>query len=167
MKVTLIGKGNGCADAPREGESWGICQSIRRPWVKRIIDMNDYSLWGEFEAKMNMASRKMAAKQKIPYVDLTNYPLREVIDCFETDYFTNTVDYAIALALYEHYSEIDLYGINMEIESEYAFEKPGVEFWCGMAKGMGVKVKVHGDRSTIMKTRDGKLYGYGTPQRNA
>ena len=164
MRVTLIGKGIGCADAPQNDSSWGICQSLRRPWMKRIIDMNDYSLWGELEAQFDVLSRRFAAKNGIEYVDLTNYPLQAVIDRFGVDYFTSTVDYAIALALYEGFTEIEFYGINMVYESEYEYQKPGAEYWIGRAQGMGVNTIIHGEHSSILKTRDGLLYGYGTPQ---
>jgi hypothetical protein len=165
MKVAIVGKGHGCADAPLEGETWGICQCLRRRVFSRIIDMNDYSLWGETEAKADKISRRLAAKNGVPYTDLTNYPLQEVINYFGVDYFTNTVDFALALAIYEGFTEIDLYGVNMVFGSEYEFEKAGVEYWIGQAMGRGINVHVFGDTSSILKTRDGLLYGYGTPQK--
>jgi hypothetical protein len=163
-KLTIIGKGDGWEDAPHEGVTWGITQlNLRRP-VTRVIDMNDYSLWGEKEEKEAIESRALSLKSGIPYVDLDSYPFQEILDEFQTDYFSNTVDYAIALAIYEGFKEIDLYGVNMAVDTEYEFEKPGVDFWCGVAIGRGVKVTVHGNSSTIMKTRDGFLYGYGILQ---
>lgn len=165
MKVVIVGKGKGCADAPLEGEVWGICQCLRRRIFARIIDMNDYSLWGQTEAIADKLSRQAAKKNNVPYTDLTNYPLQEVIAYFGVDYFTNTVDYALALAIYEGFSEIDIYGVNMTFGSEYEFEKPGVEFWIGQALGRDIKIKVHGETSTILKTRDGLIYGYGTKQK--
>jgi hypothetical protein len=165
MKVVIVGKGHGCADAPLEGETWGICQCLRRRIFTMIIDMNDYSLWGRTEATADKISRAAAKKNGVPYCDLTNYPLKEVVEYFGVDYFTNTVDYAIALAIYRGFTEIDLYGVNMAFGSEYEFEKPGVEFWIGQAMGRGIKVTVFGSESTILKTRDGLLYGYGTPQK--
>lgn len=167
MKVSIIGKGNGWENAPHEGECWGITQlNLRRP-VTRVIDMNDYSLWGEKEAQEAAQSKAIAFERGIPYIDLEAYPLEQIQVFFDTDYFSNTVDYAIALAIYEGYEEINLYGVNMEMDSEYAYEKPGVDFWCGVAKGKGVKMNVHGQRSTIMKTADGFLYGYACPQRSS
>jgi len=163
--VCLVGKGKGWKDAPHEGEVWGITQQIKGLPVSRIIDMNDYSLWGPMEAKWDRASRERAATAGIPYYDLSTYPLDAVIAHTGVDYFSNTVDYAIALAIYEGVNEIHLYGINMELESEYAFEKPGVDFWCGFALGRGIKIIVHGMWSSIMRTRDGKLYGYGVAQK--
>ena len=164
MKVCIVGKAQGWEDAPEQGIIWGITQLHRRRPVSRIIDMNDYSddpgVVGESECLKDLALEK-----GIPYIDLENYPLDAVVEFFGTDYFSNTVDYAIALAIYEGFTEIDLYGVNMAVGSEYEFEKPGVDFWCGVAIGKGVKVNVHGNRSMIMKTRDGLMYGYGYPQK--
>jgi len=165
--VNIIGKGNGWEDAPVSGNDWGVTQLILRRPVTRVIDMNDYSFWGDKEAEEAAQSRTIAADRGIPYIDLESYPLEAVMAFFDTDYFSNTVDYAIALAIYEGYEEVNLYGVNMEVESEYAYQKPGVDFWCGVAKGKGVKVNVHGQRSTIMKTNDGFLYGYAYPQRSS
>lgn len=164
MKVSIIGKGKGWNLAPLTGQTWGITQLILRRSVSRVIDMNDYSLWGPDEARDAKKARLKASAEGSPYIDRGNYPLRDIVEYFGTDYFSNTVDYALALAIFEGFKEIDLYGVNMANGTEYAYQKPGVDFWCGMAMGKGVKVRVFGEHSTIMKTRDGKLYGYGTPQ---
>jgi hypothetical protein len=165
-EVVIIGRGMGWKSAPpiTEKECWGLCQTnVKRP-VSLIIDMNDYTLWGKEEADLAIESRKMAIDSGIPYIDLSNYPLAEIVDEFKTDYFSNTVDYAIALAIYRGYQKIDFYGVNMETNSEWAFEKPGVDYWCGLAMGRGIEINVHGESSTILKTRDCQLYGYGFPQ---
>lgn len=126
--------------------------------------MNDYSLWGKAEADEAKKARAIARGLGVEYIDLENYPLKQVINRFKTDYFTSTVDYAMALALFDGFDDIQLYGVNMANHSEYSHQKPGVEFWCGYALGLGAKVAVNGKISTIMKTRDKKLYGYGTCQ---
>jgi hypothetical protein len=164
MKVSIIGKGRYEGPYPLEGDIWGITQTIINHQVTKVIDMNDYTLWGEREAEDAGMARLMAYHNNIPYIDRNNYPLKDVIEHFGTDYFSNTVDYALALAIWEGYQEIDIYGVNMETDTEYAYQKPGVEFWVGVALGRGIKVNVHGQYSTIMKTKDGLLYGYGTPQ---
>jgi hypothetical protein len=120
--------------------------------------------WGELEKQEAQKARQRAEQSCVPYVDLSTYPLQEVMEFAGTDYFSNTVDYAIALAVYRGYKILDLYGVNMMANTEYYYEKPGVDFWCGFAMGKGVRVNVHGLVSTIMRTRDGKLYGYDFPQ---
>lgn len=164
MVVHIVGKGNGWQDAPAEGNVWGITQLICRRPVGRVIDMNDYSLWGPLEAEEATKARGIAAERGIEYIDRDNYPLQEIIEQFGIDYFTGTVDYAIALALYEEHDDIHLWGVNVVSDSEYRYQKPGVDFWCGYALGRGARLTVHGDLSAVMQTRDGKLYGYGFPQ---
>ncbi len=166
MKVTIIGKGRGWEDAPLEGRTWGITQLILQRPVCLVIDMNNYSdgRWGEKEAVEALVARGICKRRGIPYICLENYPLKVIKEFFETDYFSNTIDYAIALAIYQKFSEIALYGVNMEVDTEYSYQKPGVDFWCGVAKGRGIQVKVFGQHSTIMKTKDGLLYGYDYPQ---
>jgi hypothetical protein len=125
--------------------------------------MNDYTLWGPVQARDAERSRAKAQIDGIPYIDRDNYPLGEVVKKFHTNYFGSTVDYALALAIYEGADEIDLYGVQMLIPTEYGYQKPSGDFWCGVAIGSGIKLSVLGD-SSLMRTRDGKLYGYGTPQ---
>jgi hypothetical protein len=164
--LSIIGKGKGWELAPYDIESWGATQLILRRDVDRVVDMNDYSnnRWGAKEAKEAEQARVKAVELRIPYVDLNNYPINLVKAFFETDYFSNTIDYMIALAIYEGYTELNLYGVNMARDSEYRYEKPGVDYWCGQAMGRGIKVCRHGELSTVMRTRDGKMYGYGTEQ---
>jgi hypothetical protein len=165
--LSIIGKGKGWELAPYDVESWGATQLILRRNVDRVVDMNDYSnnRWGANETKEAEAARAKAKELNIPYIDLSNYPINLVIAFFETDYFSNTIDYMIALAVYEGYTELDLYGVNMARESEYYYEKPGVDYWCGQAMGRGIKVRRYGELSTVMRTNDGKLYGYGWEQK--
>lgn len=164
MKLCIIGKGNGWADAPGDLETWGITQTNLRRKVNRVIDMNDYALWGEAEAEEARRSREKAKLDGIPYIDRDNYPLNEIVKAFGTDYFNSTVDYALALAIHEGWKQVDLYGVNMANMTEYSHQKPGAEFWVGYAMGRGIKVNIHGKMSSLLKTHDGKIYGYGTRQ---
>lgn len=164
MKVNIIGKGSGWEHAPDKELSWGITQLICRRSVDRVIDMNDYNLWGPVEAQEAEKAKKIADENNIEYISLDNYPLSLVIERFKTNYFGSTVDYAVALALFEGFDEIHLYGINMINSEEYGYQKPSIDFWCGYALGMGVKIEIRSPLSTIMRTKDGKLYGYGMNQ---
>ena len=108
------------------------------------------------------------------------YPLAEIQHCFEAfagrSYLTNTVSLMVALALYEHVqgmkiSDLGLWGVNMAqhgvsragnsgpFTSEYARQRPSVEYWLGVANGMGIKVHLP-PQSDIMKSAC--IYGYHT-----
>jgi len=148
-----------------EGESWGLTQLLLRRPVSLVIDMNVYAdgRWGEQEKKEAALVRQKCNAEAIPFIGLENYPIREVMERFDTDYFSSTLDYAIALALFRGYKEINLFGCTMSF-ADYGTLKCGCDFWCGYAKGLGIKITVHGE-STVMKTTDSKIYGYGTPQK--
>lgn len=52
------------------------------------------------------------------YPDIPNsvaFPLQEIADYFGYDYFTNTISYMIAHAIYEGYEEIHIYGVDMAV----------------------------------------------------
>lgn len=92
------------------------------------------------------------------------FPIKEVVKKFGLPYFTNTISYMIAYALLQGAEEIDIYGVNQASSSEYFYEKAGVEYWIGIATGLGVKVIINGAQSEVLanKRRFGGnlLYGY-------
>lgn len=67
------------------------------------------------------------------------YPLEEIVGKWRP-YFTSTVPYMIALALHEGVDEIGLLGIYLNTTQEYQAHRPCVEYWLGVADGMGVEV---------------------------
>jgi hypothetical protein len=70
--------------------------------------------------------------------------------------FTSTVAYAIALALYQGYKSIELYGIEANSDTEYGRQKPGILFWIGVASGLKVPVLTQ-SKSLLLAERP---YGY-------
>ena len=59
-------------------------------------------------------------------------------------YLTTSVAWILAFAMWQHkqgktISEIRTPGVEMLIGTEYARQKPCVEFWLGMAIGMGIE----------------------------
>jgi len=78
------------------------------------------------------------------------YPLKEVQDKFLTHMwkgeeqikkvFGSTFPYAIALALSEGFQRIELFGIELSLEGEWAYQRESVAYWLGKADGMGVEI---------------------------
>lgn len=78
------------------------------------------------------------------------YPLNEMVSEFGA-YFTHTVAYMLALAIYEEFKEIHLYGIEM-LPPHYIRQRPNVEYLIGIARGRGINVYIP-DESTFLKSR--------------
>lgn len=72
-------------------------------------------------------------------------------------YLSSSVAYEIALAIHEGYEEIALYGIDLNTQGEYAWQKAGVEHLLGIAAGRGIRVIL----PAVCPLLRGPLYGRG------
>ena len=99
------------------------------------------------------------------------YPLAEIVQFFSekgfsTDvcrYLTNSITYEIVLAIYLGFKSIHVYGVDMQMGTEYAQQRPSCEFWLGVAAGMGIDVYIP-PQADLLKTRF--LYGFEEKQQN-
>jgi len=87
------------------------------------------------------------------------YPFKEISEFFKTSLFVSTADFAIAMAIYEGFTSIDFYGFKMSAGDEYEHQVPSCNFWIGLATGMKIKCKVHGE-TALLKSKTGLIYGY-------
>lgn len=71
------------------------------------------------------------------------------------EYYTSSPAYAIALAVYSGYRRIEIYGVEMETDTEYRFQRDGIAFWVGVAVGQGIEVELHSRQFLVAP-----LYGY-------
>ena len=179
MRINITGCAPGWENVP-DGIVWGINDVHLLRNVDVIFDC--HNIQNVLDGKERLGRRtvkevknhlRLLKEKEIPFFttelikgmpNSIKYPIKEIINEFDSDYFAGGVDYAIALAIYQGATEIHLYGVLMIRKGEYAFQKPSVEHWLGVAKGVGVKVKVHGMFSTILKTKNYLLYGYNSPQ---
>lgn len=76
------------------------------------------------------------------------FPFEEIIKFFENKgiagarYFTNSISYFIAYAIYLGFEEISIFGVDMATSSEYQAQRPSCEYWLALAEGMGIKVYI-------------------------
>jgi hypothetical protein len=71
-------------------------------------------------------------------------------------YFTSSFAYMMALAIYEGFERIELYGFDMDMTQEYWQQRCCAEFWIGYALGKGIEI-ILPDRNRLLL---GILYGY-------
>jgi hypothetical protein len=93
-----------------------------------------------------------------------SYPLKKIIEAFDSDLFPSVVPYMIAYAIYMNYTYIDLYGVNCVHGEEWAYQRGAIEGWLMYAKAKKIIVTVNGLEDRPLRLFDGKLYGYGIPQ---
>jgi hypothetical protein len=73
--------------------------------------------------------------------------------------FTNTFPYMLALAMYEEFDRIEIYGFEMGSETEYAYQRPSVHLWLGIARGLWLTT----GKPEIYIPDKCELLGWGTP----
>jgi len=173
MRINIMGSSSpGWEDAPYgNGEVWGVNDTHVLRDVDRIVDVHVGRL--DTDNVKDIQSMLLLREKNIPgyfhseikgFDNIKRYPIEEIKDAFGTDYFASCIDYAIALAIYEGATEIHIYGVAVLIHSEYAHQKPGIEYWIGYARGRGIKTEVHGHISQLLKTHTGLMYGYEDEQ---
>jgi len=171
-RVFILGRGKGFLDyeefnALSTHDVWAVLSVIQmvHEGIDLVFDPHDI----DKPTSAVKAVHKKIKKLKIPIFlqkvspglpTSMKYPLKEIVDEFGITYFTNTVCYMIAYAIYIGVEQIDLAGVNQVGKDEYINQKGGVEFWLGFAKGKGLKVGVHGMYSKVLKNKDKRLYGY-------
>lgn len=80
----------------------------------------------------------------------------------EEAYYNNSISWMIAKAILDGYKTISVFGVDMALEgvhgqSEYGHQRPSVEYFVGVARGLGIDVVLH-EESEICKCAF--LYGY-------
>lgn len=167
MKIIIIGKGPGWEDAPIEGETWGVNDLVIRRPVKLAFEMHDIDRFleiGHPNIKIKQGIKEIN-RLTIPVVTRKKHKLLPTSIPFPIDeipfkYFTNSIAYMIAYAIYKKATEIEMYGVPLLLQEEYIRQRPCVEFWIGYARGKGIKVAVHGSTNIFSSKPYDGLYGY-------
>jgi len=180
-KFIILATGSGWDLAPKESEKivlalndftnverYGILPDML--FIMDILDEKPQVVSGNDNLKKII---DRINEMKVPFIGPYQYeeiplsqafPLKECVEKFGLPYFTNTICYMVAFALLNDAKEIDLYGVNQAGSHEYTEERGGVEYWIGIATGMGVKVTINGKDSQLLKYKgrygNGILYGY-------
>lgn len=156
--LILLAKGATKNQCPFDGaEVWGVNDVGSSPEFKgkkidRIFTFDPRS--PEFLAEARSVAPIWSWRD---YADV-KYPLDDVIKHFKSQYFTNTISYMIALAVYEGFTRIRMYGVDAPYGGIYFMEKSGLEYWIGRAQEAGIEV-ITAEGSDLLRTHDGLLYG--------
>ncbi len=166
--VILLGMGSTMLKCPYDCETWGVNFGYRTARYLDKLFITDRRI--NFNGKPNHNFDELNALN-IPIVSLhkfpeikkfVRYPYDKIVERFDglgKEFFTNSICYMIAYALYKGYKKIKMYGIDMATSMEYILERGGIEYWVGRAEGMGVIVE-NTRGSMVCKTPMGVPYGH-------
>jgi hypothetical protein len=149
------------------------------------IELTKDKAYGDYYQWLSKQTKPIYLRDEPPadFVSGQKYPLGLVLEHFKDlagrQYLTNTVSLMVALAIYEHehgqpISDIGMYGVDMAqhglraaghvgwFSSEYARQRPSVEYWIGIAEGKGIRFTIP-PQSDVLKAAC--IYGYHTTER--
>lgn len=168
-KVAIIGFTPSKANAPwgdPNYEFWGL----NALYVHQAeIPLDRFTRWFDVHEMKAVTEERLTEYRKLPcpvYLQevvpgmphSVRFPKDEIEARFGT-YFTNSISWEIAFALLMGFTTIEVYGVDMAQDSEYRGQRPNVEYFLGVARGMGVEVKVAETSDLLHATHQ---YGYGT-----
>jgi len=146
-KVAIVGCGRTRDKAPYDDPEWEI-------WGLNEIDQERADRWFELHPMDVQSQYELnwlkECKKPVYLIELTDlvpqgvrYPIEKVLSAKGArDYFTSTFAYQVALAIYEGFEEIGLWGVPFFRGSprEQTVERMCLEWWLGLAEGKGIKV---------------------------
>jgi len=136
--------------------------------IDKIFEMHNINYWTTIQDRVNKYVAENPQAEIVmhdKYDAIKNsvkYPLSEIQSFINhprmRGYFTSTIAYMVALALYMGYKKIELYGVHMASgEEEYSMQRSCVEALLAFGWGRGVNFYLP-DESDVMKST--YLYGY-------
>lgn len=89
------------------------------------------------------------------------YPIKKMRAKYG-DFYTSTLAYMMAQALDEGYTHFELYGFDMEADTEYKYQRDSAEYFIGWAEGLGHSVLIPQNCSLLQGTLG--MYAYETTE---
>lgn len=161
-KLALLGCSKSYKKAPFDDESYEIwsLNEFDAPRYERMFELHPMEVQNEAELEFLLNCEKpVYVLEETPLVPTgIVYPKDEILkQPWADEYFCCTFAYQIALAIYEGFEVIELWGMNAEEGSprERTIESANIQWWLAIAKGKGIEVvwKEHPKRNRY-------LYGY-------
>jgi hypothetical protein len=175
-KVAIIGR---CwstrADAPWNNPDWELWTLAWDPVpvTHRIFEthQNFRMYYGnEEDGAFHVGGLRMA---KVPVYMLerhddipqsVRYPIEAITELVGktrngTPYLESSIAYMMAQAILEGVDRVGIWGVDLHCQSEYAYQRPNLEYLIGLARGKGIKVFIP-PYSALLTHAHGVPYGY-------
>ncbi len=172
-KIALVGTSEGSTKLADElDESWEVwgCNATYQmiSGVDLHFEMHDIGylqnlgITDEYVEFMKFKGNNLILNNYYPeFPEARRYPIEEICARFNIKYFNNTIAYMAALALMnEDLEDLALLGIDMAASTEYAHQRPCLEYYLGWASARGIRLTIP-DICPILKTTH--LYGIEKP----
>lgn len=157
------------ADEPAGGDMWGL--NMGHAYFAPEV-LSKFTAWFQMHPWEEMAPRQnprlrhlewlktcgipVYMEEQHPEVPTSlRYPYEAVCETIHGTYLTSQPAFMLALAIHQGYDLIKLYGIDMNCEREWAYERACFEHLLGIAVGRGIRIWMPED-CPLLK---GPIYG--------
>lgn len=184
-KIAIVGKCTSTrSDAPilhdSSWETWGLAWDLL-PHCHRYFEL--HAFWRYFRGDINDAWEhwRFLAGLEVPVYmreaerDIPRsvaYPFKEIAAVIGTangwsgtdnPYCESSIGFMLAQAIYEaivlkNVSRIGIWGVDMGTTTEYAYQRPNMEYLIGFARGRGIPIFIP-PQSSLLSPAHGKPYG--------
>jgi hypothetical protein len=174
MKVAIVGAAHSSRDlAPYTDPTWLIwtCSPSNRGAVPKVdawfelhaMEDLGHPRWRDwvvpYFAYLKTLSCKVYMQEANNIItSAVAFPKDELIAEFGPHFFTSSIAWMIAFAIKEGAKEIAVFGVDMNAESEYSYERPGCQHFIRVARERGIEVTVPPQSDLDAPI---PLYGYG------
>ena len=153
---------------------WVFNEAAQKDWVKRadaVFQIHAPVIWRNPANRNDAGHYEWLTSGNTPSIYMQEdydevpqarrYPREEIRDALLSnfnggqEYYTSSPAYGVALGIYLGYDRIEIYGVEMETDTEYRFQRDGIAFWIGVAVGKGVDIHLHSKQLL-----QAPLYGY-------
>ena len=143
-------------------EIWAISNYARADWMRRcdaVIEIHKPVVYQHHPDDKKYWNFLKATDKPVYMLDMhedvanvRRYPLEEIKTNLLRHVFVHgkpitnlgsSIDFALALAIHQQYPVIDVYGVEMGIDTKYITQRPGFAFWVGLAAGRGITVNIN------------------------
>ncbi len=123
------------------------------------LEWNESAAWGapRYVEWMKQQTFPVYAQNQSVIPNAITFPKEEMAKKFGRWFFTSTFAYAFAFAIHQGAKEIGLFGIDMEVASEYQYQRPAIQHFIWLAGAQGIAVYAP-DESSILQPPP--FYGY-------
>ena len=122
-------------------------------WVKQANYFRFGSLYQITPELLEKTGAIVTTFHKLDIKNYEEYPLKEILKEYGVEYFTDSVAYMVAFAIFKGYTKIKMRGCDYFWGDEiHSGKRDCVEFWLGVAKGKGIEVDV-GKGGTLLRRK--------------
>lgn len=140
-------------EIPEGYEVWGMPWDPEWTRFDVMFDLHHPSLLDEKHANKVKEVYQPLFMQEEFYPNAQVYPLDDVI-AITGDYFSCTISYILGYAIYKDVKDIIIVGVTGD--EDYSYQRPGLEYMIGVARGRGINVDIRGKTELFT----GDRYGY-------